>query len=107
MRHAKAALHLLRRELGEEATAGLLTGEAAHACLESSRAPERLAVLAIAYHNLAVQQERLDLSHEALRSFAHAADIARRWGGREGWGGRGRRWHTLTLGLAMIQAPGD
>eukprot|EP00966_Prymnesium_polylepis_P277889 6420654-Prymnesium_polylepis.1 len=88
MRHAKAALHLLKLELsgGHEVSgdaAGLLTagsgGDEPAAAVTA--APERMAVLAIAYHNLAVQQERLELKSEALRSFAHASDIASRYVG--------------------------
>ena len=79
MRHAKAALHLLKVELSGSldsdtpSASGMLTGGG-----EPVGSPERMAVLAIAYHNLAVQQERLELRTEALRSYAHAADIASR-----------------------------
>ena len=71
MYHAKAALHLLKQELA--------LGEPS--AFDSSGPPvppsaERLAVLAIAYHNLGVQQENLELPEEALQSFAHAVAIA-------------------------------
>ncbi|KAL1504711.1 hypothetical protein AB1Y20_008490 [Prymnesium parvum] len=77
MRHAKAALHLLKRELGGDAQPGSASGLLTEG-QDLRGSPERMAVLAIAYHNLAVQQERMELQAEALRSFAHAADIASR-----------------------------
>lgn len=105
MHHAKRALRLLREELGLPipvspytrdrpssapvmSAAGMLTGRAgSHGRAVDAIAPqpptgprppstERMAVLAIAHHNLAVEQEALRLPDEASRSFAEAASIA-------------------------------
>ena len=103
MHHAKVALRLLRDELGmapltpsasgrtlgtSGSAAGLLTGGGDSAFgmpPPSVAAPsaERMAVLAIAHHNLAVEQEALRLPEEASRSYGEAAGIASRQLGDE------------------------
>ena len=96
MHHAKVSLRLLRDELGlppptpgqlspagsllgslRPSATGLLTGDGAGG-VSGLPAPsaERMAVLAIAHHNLAVEQEALRLPDEASRSFGEAAHIA-------------------------------
>ena len=104
MANAKQALKLLRDELGSlgvpvaaapgrggispSSSAGVLTGSAALDAaggaaaepeplepLESASA-ERIAVLAIAHHNLAVEQEALGLAEEAFRSYSDASRLA-------------------------------
>ena len=63
---------------GDLGVGGMVAGEAPRA-----RSKERMAVLAIAYHNLAVEQEALRLPEEAAVSFAEAAGIASRELGSE------------------------
>jgi Ca2+-binding EF-hand superfamily protein/tetratricopeptide (TPR) repeat protein len=66
---------------GDEGGAGGAGGTGGAGVVEGARPPpsaERMAVLAIAHHNLAVEQEALRLPDEASRSFAEAASIASR-----------------------------
>ena len=92
MHHAKLALRLLREELGlppptpHSPSSGLGRGFSASGLLTGDAPPpsaERMAVLAIAHHNLAVEQEALRLPEEATRSFGEAASIAAQQLGEE------------------------
>ena len=77
MQHCKAALQLLQLELGREICRGTLTGEGLLSGSYGPPPPDRMAVLAIAVHNLGVEQEYLELTAEAVRSFEQASTIAR------------------------------
>lgn len=79
--HARAALQLLKLELGIRGPLpadGVLTGGAGEA-----PPAERMAVLAIAYHNLGVEQENLHQLPKAMDSYGHACAVAERHLGPE------------------------
>lgn len=77
MQHCKAALQLLQLELGREICRGTLTGEGLLSGGYGQPPPDRMAVLAIAVHNLGVEQEHLELTAEAVRSYEQASCIGR------------------------------
>ena len=57
--HAKAAL-------------GLCAGEGLLVASTGQPPPDRMAVLAIAFHNLGVEQEHLELTDEAIQAYEQA-----------------------------------
>eukprot|EP00908_Phaeocystis_cordata_P008721 Transcript_19417.p1 GENE.Transcript_19417~~Transcript_19417.p1 ORF type:complete len:535 (-),score=269.20 Transcript_19417:110-1714(-) len=92
MQHCRAALQLLQLELGWR---GTLTGDGLLAGPNGRPPPDRMAVLAIAFHNLGVEQEHLGLTAEAVRSYEQAFGIGNSHLGAE---------HPITVTLAAAHA---
>lgn len=96
LQHARTALKLLNAELFDGKEGGP-EGEGAGAGGEEKKEEQgegdergeaklpvdRVAVLAIAYHNLAVQQEFLKQYKESMASYSRAADVIREHGGED------------------------
>ena len=84
LQHAMKALILIQDELISKVPAGESAGDASQASTtglpQQSRKPEdRLIVLCIAYHNIAVEQEFLKQYQASLNSYAKAAQSASKY----------------------------
>ena len=71
MQHAYQAIVILQSKLLQDALAAKNSGEQKDEAKEI-RFKDRMAVLTMAYHNLAVQQEFLKMYAEAIQSYREA-----------------------------------
>ena len=87
MHHLPPPAHLHKAEKNAKKAAGggatTADGKLLESMNDSKEFKDRIAVLTIAYHNLAVEQEFMHMYHEAVSSYKQARDFAVKYLGKD------------------------